>query len=176
MSRNLKTILFVVIAFWLVSASDTDARRIVVNVGASDLSTYAPGGSLGSYYVLEIQPPQELTAANVELAILEFYVDAASMEKDGYQEDTPVIELYALKNEFTGSVDPNQFVLDPRPVTHNVAVGINRRMMIDVTEIVRSYLKDPTTNHGLIIGSLTGEREGLFSIKSDVLDQGAWRG
>ena len=36
----------------------------------------------------------------------------------------------------------------------------------------RSYLKNPAKNHGLIIGSLTGDRNGRISIKSNALGQG----
>ncbi|MFQ5510835.1 MAG: hypothetical protein ACE5EO_03200 [Candidatus Krumholzibacteriia bacterium] len=33
-------------------------------------------------------------------------------------------------------------------------------------------MKNPTRNHGLIIGSLTGRRDGLFSLKGDSLGSG----
>ncbi len=174
MLTKLACLLSAAIVSCVADASTTEARKLVVNVGASNLSTYAASGdSLGAYYVLQVQVPQELTETKLEWVILELYLDASSVEKNGYLEDTPVIEIYALNRQFPGRIEPNQFVTDPRPITHNVAVGSNRKMMIDVTEIVRSYLRNPTTNHGLIIGSLTGTREGLFSIKSDVVGQGA---
>jgi hypothetical protein len=31
---------------------------------------------------------------------------------------------------------------------------------------VRAYVADPAGNHGLIVGSLTGARDGLFTIRS----------
>ncbi len=49
----------------------------------------------------------------------------------------------------------------------------NRRIRLDVTEIVRYLIDDPDRNHGLVVGSFRGQREGLFEIKTDVLPNDA---
>ena len=163
-----------VVAVSVITASVAEARKLVLDVSSSSLSTYtASDPTLGDYYVLQFQVPRNLQATKLEFAILELYLDVSAIEKDGYLENTPTIEIYALGSEFSGELDASQVGAQTLSATHNVAVGSNRKMMLDITKIVRSYLQDPTKNHGLIIGSLTGTRDGVFSIRTDALGQGA---
>lgn len=37
---------------------------------------------------------------------------------------------------------------------------------------MQGYLDNPESNHGLILGSLTGVRNGLFTLKTGVLGEG----
>jgi hypothetical protein len=97
---------------------------------------------------------------------LELYFDVESREVDGYLDETPFLEIYTLNQEFAGELDPSQFTTRTSPTVRNVVVGQNRRVVIEITEIVQSYIDNPSGNHGLIIGSLTGNRSGLFSIKT----------
>jgi hypothetical protein len=39
-------------------------------------------------------------------------------------------------------------------------------VVVDVTEIVRYFLNNPTKNYGVALGSLTRDRDGVFDIKA----------
>jgi hypothetical protein len=93
-------------------------------------------------------------------------VDVSSRASEGLQNETPLFEVYALKSAFSGEVDPDQFQEQDLPTTRPVVVGSGRRVVIDITEAVGCYVADPAGNHGLIVGSLTGARDGLFTIRS----------
>jgi hypothetical protein len=167
MSRKLAYLALVIGLAVALGVSSAAAQKIVTNLGANDLTTVTPEDpSLGDFYVLDVDVPQGLTVSNLHLAVLELRLDVASTDQ---AESTPVLEVYALNSAFTGTLNPEQFAPLTTPLHHNVAVGANRKMMLDITEIVKSYLETPSQNHGLVIGSLTGDRNGLFSIKSNAL-------
>jgi hypothetical protein len=46
-------------------------------------------------------------------------------------------------------------------------------VVLDVTRIVRSHLDGDFPNNGLIVGSVTGRREGKFTLVSGKLPEGA---
>jgi hypothetical protein len=120
---------------------------------------------LGDVYLLRFDLPAEM--ASVRRAYLELYVDAASRAIDGSANDTPVIEVYALKSPFSGTVDPSQFKPQTIPTARNAVARTNKRFVTDITEIVRAFATDATTNHGLLVGSVTGDREGVYAIRTD---------
>ena len=164
----LKTMLIIVFLAALFAAPDANADKVSIDIQASDLSTYkAQDKTDGDYYVLHFDVPQNVAQVGVDAAILEFFVDASAKAKAGYTNDTPIIEVYALKSAFSGQVDATQLESPTRPTRRNVVVGQGRRVMIDITDIVKSYIETPQKNHGLIIGSLTGHRDGLFNVKAD---------
>ena len=45
-------------------------------------------------------------------------------------------------------------------------------LLLDITDIVRSFLADPGSNHGLVVGSLSGSRAGLFTLKEGTIAPG----
>lgn len=164
----MKKIITIAVIFAGMIVPSVYADRYAVDVPATGLSTFSPDSAgLGSYYVLQFVPPSGVTAQTLRHAFLEFFLDAAAREVDGYTDKSPVLEVYALKSTFTGQLDPSQFMAQTLPAVRNVAVGNERRVVVDITEIVRVYLKDPNKNHGLIVGSLTGMRPGVFSIRTD---------
>ncbi len=158
----------------MMLASAADAGRVSVYVTPADLSTYSPAdATLGDYYVLQFEVPDEIKGQPVRWAFLELFCDVSAKEMSGYLNEAPLIEVYALSSTFSGTLDPSQFEPQTLPLVRNVAAGLNRRVVIDITEIVKSYIKNPAKNHGLIIGSLKGRRDGLFSVKSNSLGSGA---
>lgn len=158
----------------LMLGSSVQADRFSVYVGANDVATYdAAEPGLGDYYVLHFQVPNRIRSNRLDHAYLELRFDVASREIDGYLEETPLLEVYALKSDFGGVIAPTQFEAQSVPTVRNVLVGEDRRVVIDITEIVRSYVEDPARNHGLIIGSLTGVRAGIFSIRAGGFPEGA---
>ena len=164
----MKRIIAIAVIFAGVFVPSVYADRYAVDVPASGLSTFSPDSAgLGSYYVLQFDPPAGVTSRTLRHAFLEFFLDASAREVDSYTDNSPVLEVYALKSTFTGQLDPSQFMAQALPAVRNVAVGDERRVVVDITEIVRVYLEDSAENHGLIVGSLTGIRPGVFSIRTD---------
>ena len=161
----------VVLIIWLSSA---EADKLTTTIESSKLTTHAESNpSLGAYFVLQVDVPQAiLKAKTTNHAFLEFYVDVTSREVDGYTESTPVFEIYALSASFSGQVDPTKFAPQLIATSRPVAAGQNRRVQIDIAEFIRTYVKNPSKNHGLIIGSLTGRRAGVFSIKANAFGAG----
>ena len=105
-------------------------------------------------------------------AFLELAVDVDVREVSGYWDDSPLIEVFALTGTLSGEPDPSRFAEVNAPMARNVAVGENRRVVIDITEAVSEYLADPGSNHGLILGSLTRRRDGLFTVRTGSLGAG----
>lgn len=158
----------------LLLGSSAQADRFSVSVGARDVATYnAAETGLGDYYVVRFEVPDRVKSSGLDHAYLELYLDVGAREIDGYVEDTPLLEVYALKTDFGGTLTPEQFEAQSVPTVRNILLGENRRVVIDITEIVRAYIADPDKNHGLIVGSLTGARVGLFSITPDEFPDGA---
>jgi hypothetical protein len=143
------------------------ATKIEVSLTIADITIQeASVSGLGDYYTLRLDVPDVVTARNFYGATLVLYVDAASSDES--EESGPLFEVYALRSPFSGSVNASQFVFPSATVTH-VAAGSSQKVLFDVSEIVERYLKDPGSNHGLIMGSLTGARTGLFTVKDNVV-------
>jgi hypothetical protein len=139
-----------------------------IYVGSKNLLKHEPADkTMGDYYVLKFQVPVNLKEDDLEWAFLEFFVDVASIEKDKFTNECLLIQVYALKTEFSGKIDPDQFATQTIPTIRNVVVGKDRLLVFDITEIVRSFLANPENNNGLIICSLGGTRDGIFSIRND---------
>ncbi|NIO28946.1 MAG: hypothetical protein GTO29_10405 [Candidatus Latescibacteria bacterium] len=172
MFRRMSIIIVSVFVAILMIYSTANSRRTSIYIDEADLATYDPiDTTLGDYYVLDFQAPQNITANELEFAFLELIVDASAIEKNGYLNGTPLLEVYALKSEFAGELDPDQFELQAMPMVRNVVLGEDRRVVIDITEVVRSYIVNPAKNHGLIFGSLTGSRDGIFDIQRNKFEQ-----
>jgi hypothetical protein len=45
-------------------------------------------------------------------------------------------------------------------------MGEGRVMRVDITDIVKGWLANPSGNHGLVIGALTGPEVGTVSLES----------
>jgi len=70
-----------------------------------------------------------------------------------------------LSEQLPGEADDSKVV--PRSTMRRpVEVGNNRSVRIDVTEAIKRFMDSPSDNHGLVIGSLRGRRDGLFELKS----------
>jgi len=149
------------------------AAKRVIPLTTGSLSTYdAATEGLGHYYVLEVDLPAGLEGPEIYAAMLEFYVDVQTVElRDGYYNDTPRIEVYALKSEMGSALDPDQ-LQNPAMSVVNIPTGENRRVKVDVTEAVRTFVKEPSKNYGFVLGSLTGSRDGLFTVKTNTMGEG----
>jgi len=148
-------------------ASVGHAKKHTVYVDDTALQSYPHADETrGSYYTLQFQIPKEVVGKTLYGVILEFYMDVSGEARDETSIKVPILEVYALENAFTGSLETAGFKGETGTIL-NVAPGNDRRLRIDITEIVRNYLKSPSTNHGLIIGGLADYREGALDLKAN---------
>jgi hypothetical protein len=169
-----RTMITVLAATIMMGALSASADRYTVNLGDAEIITVqdaTPG--LGDYFVLQLQPPEGISAQALRHAVLEVYVDASARVIEGYEEETPMFEIHALDGPMTAGLNPALFRAQSTPSVRNVVVGSARRVVIDITEIVRDHLIAPGSNYGIVMGSLTGARAGLFTLRDDRLGDAA---
>ncbi len=159
----------IVLMIYLVSASvlcrTALAARCTVALTSADLTAVVPEDtSLGNYYLAAVTVPEILDGKELLRATLELNVDVSAREVADYVNDTPLLEVYTLTDNMGAELQPGKF-RTPSPMRRNVRVGTDRHVRIDVTEAVREFIRNPSSNHGLVIGSLTNRREGLFTVR-----------
>ena len=93
-------------------------------------------------------------------------------EVSGFEDPAPMFQVFMLKDELSGEPTEASFVDLRLPMSRPVVVGLNRHVSIDVTEYVKKILLTPTANHGLVIGSVTGERRATIVPRSNAFGAG----
>jgi hypothetical protein len=157
----------------LTGAAPTDASKQTILIRASDVTVRTdPDTTIGRHYTVAYSLPRDLTSADLDRAILEVSVDVSAKRRGDYFNPAPVLEVYALEQAYGERFDPAILRADGRAV-RPVAVGAGRRVVFDVTGILRSHLDGAMENRGLIVGSLTGMREGDFVFVSGRFPEGA---
>jgi len=172
MAKNTLLIFVGALLITSLGASSGEAGRTSLYLDAATVTTFTPEDpSLGAYYLLTFSLPPE--ASHAKWVYVEFYVDVSAREHQDVNDPTPILDVFALKlsEGYGGSLDPAQFETLRVPMARPVAAGENRRVVIDVSEIVHRRAGEPVGTCALVIGSLTGSRDGLFTIKTDRLDQ-----
>jgi hypothetical protein len=153
-----------VAALVLSGVGAVEAERQVVNLASSAIAEFEPADSLlGKFYTLRMDVPEGITSRKLTKAILELTADVSTVNRTDYINETPVFEIYLLNGTFNGTLDPEK-IEKSSPMRRVVWVGRDRTIRIDVTDAVKSCLADPASNHGLIMGSLTNVRDGVFDI------------
>jgi hypothetical protein len=166
----MKKLITIIMLACLVSAAH--GAKHVAYLSTSDLTSYSHlSAARGSYYTLEFPVPHEVGGKEIYGAFLELYADVEGVARDTTSVSVPVLEVYALKTAFTGSINPSQFERSTGSVV-NVNPGTSERIVLDVTAAVLRAIREPTANHGLILGGLEGDREGTFTVRSNVLGSG----
>jgi hypothetical protein len=144
------------------------SSSLTVPVTSSALSTYL--SETQPAYVLSVSIPDEISGKRLDTALLEFYVDAALLESADI-DHSPSIDVRALSAAYSGTGEP-QFSVESGGASRPVQVGEQRRVVVDITSIVKGWIESPQSNHGLVIGSLRGSKAGDFSVRNDVLGGG----
>jgi len=157
----------------LIGAGRSDPTKQVILIQSSDVTLRAdPDSAVGRYYTLSYEPPEALSGADLERAVLELVVDVSAKQREGYVSEAPVLEIYALIEPLSDDFDPGRLHRASRSV-RPVAAGAGRHVVLDITTIVRSHLEGAIRNHGLVLGSVTGMREGEFIVVPGNFPQGA---
>ncbi len=99
-------------------------------------------------------------------------MDVRAKARDGYVNEAPVLEAFALTQPFAGTLSVENLDTTTRAVSA-VALGRSRRVLLDVTGIVRANLTGRMSNYGLVLGSVTGSRDGDFTLVSGRLPDSA---
>ncbi|MCH7550011.1 MAG: hypothetical protein IH969_10855, partial [Candidatus Krumholzibacteriota bacterium] len=156
-----KVALFVAVALAIMAVTEAEgAKRVVYLDDASFVAHAHSGDRAGDYYTIQFDIPEELYGA-----YLEFYVDAIGVEReDTLTVKVPMLEVYALTAPYAGQIDSSKLARDTGTVV-NVAPGISRRILIDLTEITRRMISLPGTNYGLIIGVIDRTTDGQFDLR-----------
>jgi len=172
--KTVKLILLVVVALSCVS-SGAWAGATVQWLTGSDVTTYVPEDTtLGEYHFVELAIPAGVTEGNLLAVFLECYLDVdvrAAQVVVGestveYKEPAPVLQVYPLTEAWSGTVEGESLDEDAgERIT--VRAGEDRRVRIDITRMVKGFLRNPSGNHGFVIGSLTNDRSGLFGMSDD---------
>ncbi len=157
----------------LTGAAATGSRKQVVLIRPNNVEHHAdPDTTVGGYYTVTYSAPQGLLSADLDRVVLEMYVDVSSIAREEYVNEAPVFQVYALREPFGSILDPETLDSSTR-AARPIAAGSVRRIVIDVTQIVRAHLQGTLENYGLVIGSLTGMREGEFVLLANRLPEGA---
>jgi hypothetical protein len=168
----MKSLVAASVAFAAITTivSGADAGRRVTDLSSSSLSTYAGRNGQGAYYTVDASLPSGVT--RVREAWLEVHVDASVDTLEGFSDPAPLFEVFMLNASTAGGVSRETFVATRHSMSRPVAVGSDRLVRIDVTEYAQTILADPSRNHGLVMGSVTGDRRGMFTIRSGTFGAG----
>jgi len=168
---KLSAIAMTVVSLAGPASTDTDPRRIVIPIHADDVSAHIDQDStIGQYYVVTYRLPQGLRG-ELEHALLELYFDVRADSLDGYVNEAPVLEVYAFETPYVGTIETGNLDVAYRAV-RPVALGTARRVVLDITGIVRAHLSSVLPNNGLFVGSLAGYAWGEFRLAAGDLPAG----
>ncbi|HEU4364292.1 MAG TPA: hypothetical protein VFT13_02385, partial [Candidatus Krumholzibacteria bacterium] len=128
------------------------------------------------YFLMSVDVPDGVASTTLLGAILEFALDVdvradtvAVVDQDTsyaviHWSPVPLVEVCALNSATGSALDSLRWNRDmsfPVPV----ALGTDKVVRIDITRLVNHLINNPEENHGLVIGSLSGRRNGVFSLR-----------
>jgi len=149
------------------------AKERVVYLSSQSISSRAPSDTtLGTYFVATVAIPEDIEGSRIHRAFLECFVDVDTRAVEGVELNGAVFEVYALTSDLAGEF-AGESIREPSPMRVNVPVGSRRMVRLDLTETVRWWMQEAGNNHGLVMGSLSNLRAGLFTIRGDVFRNGA---
>lgn len=156
----------------VVNTANAEIQKLEISLASDAVTRYtSPDSTLSDCYVVALDVPDAVKAGKLVSAMLEFYGDVSAKPINGWVNETPVIELYGLNRSISEGVDLS-VAEEPSAAVKAVRIGEKHRIVLDVTSILRAWLEDPARNHGMILGSLRGGREGVFELRIDELGPG----
>lgn len=180
------TLLLCVILLGLFVPIAAFGGHTVVTIPSANMTTYqTQEEDRGDYFMLEFRVPSAVSGKDMDAIILELYVDASAYSRradlyenaapgkpEAFVNDAPTLQVFVPKSSYQGGVDAGALDLDLR-VSEPILVGEGKRMLIDVTRLLQGVVAGTETNYGLVLGSITGMRDGNFTILSGSVASGA---
>lgn len=156
----------------LVVAGLADAKKATVSILIGDVGVHS--GERGNFYVVNVAIPGDLEGKRLDRVVLEFAVDASPTSLED-SVASPAVGVFPLTQTYAGESLGDAPGMDASPVTESavpsvrpLTTGENRLVRMDITAIVRGWLANPSSNHGLVIGSLTGPEVGTIILKDEL--------
>lgn len=180
MVRGIRTAVLAALIAAAAAAGPAAAGKRVIAISSSSLTTRLDNETNEvDYYVLDVPAVSGLQGKQIFGAVLELYADVSARTEtlqvalpDStdveyiYQDEEPVLEIYALPSSYQGSIDLQ--TLRENPVSQQgVLPGSGRRIRVDIGPLLARFIANPNLNHGLVLGSLSGRRTGIFEIDTD---------
>lgn len=151
-----------------ISATAASSKTIDLEFTRGEIRAIPnPQDSLQTLFILKFDMPERLTQLNIDGAYLEFFVDAS--HKAALTDRSVLIEVYPLSSDpnGTGSID-----FEKTRAVRNVNLGTGKRVVMDVTDVIQDWHAGRRQNHGLVIGGLSGAKDGRFVIRADKIGRG----
>jgi hypothetical protein len=144
-------------------ASTAFAKNLTVTIPMQSVD--ARSGERGDYYVVNFDLPSDLAGKRLDSVFLDFVVDV-SPTNEAVADATPLVGVFPLTETLTGAnLKYESDVSSVRPVS----LGESQKVRVDVTDVVKGWLANPSRNHGVVIGSLTGPSVGAVSLSDTAL-------
>lgn len=167
----MKLLLGLVVGMFLSSSDIADRPtpgKAIIALTQDAIEAHTDADSLGQYYTLQFDLPQSLDSNTLEHVLLEFYADVDVKSRNGVFDETPVLEVFALREPFDAGIQSESLDFETK-VSRPIAVGERRHVVFDITSIVRAHLGGTLENNGLVVGSISGLRDGNVTIRAGQL-------
>lgn len=164
MKQTRLLLLFVMMGLFGPGAKQAIAAHVTVPITTSAMTSTTANSR--PVFVLSLDVPSVLDGKRLDSVLLKFYVDAALVSGETV-EHAPTIDVRAL----TAPYSSNSAITSSAALgrAHPVPVGDDRKIVVDITDIVKAWIADPSSNHGLVIGSLGGSQAGDFTMRNNML-------
>lgn len=171
MQKRSVTQLFVACAI-LTLASLALAKNVMVSIPIGEVDVHS--GDRGNFYVVSVSIPADVSGNRLDHVFIEFAVDATPTSLED-SVATPEFGVFPLTQPYAGGGmggapgrDALPTIETTVPSVRPVATGENRLVRMDITKIVEGWIANPSSNHGLVIGSLTGPEVGTVTLRSEL--------
>lgn len=141
-------------------------KNVTVPIPLKDIAVRS--NDRGEYYVVKFALPSEISGKRLDSVFLDMVVDA-SPTNQAVEGATPMLSVFPLTEGFTGT---RLSFTSNVPSVKPVAIGEGQKVRFDITETVKGWLAHPATNHGLVVGTLSGPPVGTASLKDSALGEG----
>lgn len=120
-------------------------------------------------HTFTVDIPSDVLGKRLDTVLLEFDVDVV-LDSSEHPDMSPMIAVFPLEEQYSASRSP--VYSTSYSSARNINVGTGQRVQVDITEIVRRWIENPSSNHGLILGSFTGPKVSTLNLRSDVVAAG----
>ncbi len=149
-------------------ASVALAKSQIVTISAANVSSQG-AEDRGSFHVFTVDIPEDVIGKRLDTVLLEFQIDVAIAEGE-VAERVPVVGVYPLTERPPLGGAPA--FASSFATARNVKSQDGQTILVDITDIVRGWIAEPASNHGLVIGSFTGAKLSKLDLESNAIEPG----